>query len=38
MPGTVQVLYGLINEDITEAVTPNLGLIFEKQVGRCEGE
>ena len=38
MPGTVQVLYGLINEDITEAVAPTLGLILEKQVGRCEAE
>ena len=38
MPGTVQVLYGLINEDITEVVAPTLGLIFEKQVGRGEAE
>lgn len=37
MSGTVQVLYGLINEDI-EAVACTLGLIFEKQVGRCEAE
>lgn len=36
MPGTVQVLCGLINEDITKAVAPTLGLILEKWVGRCE--